>query len=338
MTKAATSILVLFFCLLILLGSASNGFGQFNYKLSVNFDFVPASNLQDRIPGLPESDLSKWEIFTGEGEFSFPLLATFEKRNGHPVPTRALINRLTYQAKATQITREENIYAADDEFFNSFNYSFLYLQKLSNAWYLNLIGGVGIAADELGDASKSDAKFQAGFYFDRHTRSGWTWGLGIIFSQFTGDNLVFPMVHLAKENSARTMKFELLIPKISFEYRLNELYVIGLRGELVGDLYTVTNREVTLYDTDGNVVKENVGVELAFSEFKFGPHVTLFPLATGVSTSVHAGVSFARRFELLAKGESETLRFPPGADGAGEKTDFDIKASVFFKGSLSFEF
>ena len=316
---------------LSLLFLASDGFAQLKSKLSLNFDYITQSNLKDPIPGFPDSDQAEWEIFTGKAEFSFPLFTAYETRGPYKIPTRAFISTFTYKGKLTQ----EDLSLSDDN-FNGLNYTAVYLQRLSGPWYLNVFGGAGIAADDLGEVEGSDTKFQGGFYFDRHSASGWTWGLGVIFSQFTGDNLVFPMIHLAKESDKT--KFELLVPKISFEYKLSNQTTFGLVGELEGDLYTVTNSDVTLFDGQGNIVKENVGVELAFSEFKFGPQLKLRPPQTNVTVAVHGGVSVARRFELLAKDEGKTLRFPPGSNGAGEKVDFDIKPNAFIKAVINFEF
>ncbi|GEM_PF-4779665 len=311
---------------------ASDGLAQLKRKLSLNFDFISLSKLEDPIPGFPASGEAEWEMFTGEVEFSFPLFAAYDTQGRHKIPKRALISKLKYQSKITQ----EVLFTLRDEHFNGLNYTGVYLQRIaSSPWYLNLIGGVGIAADDLGAVSGSDAKFQAGLYFDRHSRDGWTWGLGFIFSQFTGDNLVIPMVHLARESDR--FKFELLVPKISFDYKLNSQTTFGLVGGLEGSLYTVTDREATLFDEDGNVVKENVGVELAFSEFKIGPQLKFTP-NPGVVLSLQVGVSTARRFEFLAKDEGETLRFAPGTDGAGQKADFDIEPNAFFKAAVSLEF
>ena len=88
------------FSVLNLLFLASNGFAQLKSKLSVNFDFITKSNLQDPIPNLPDSDEAEWEFFTGEAEFSFPLFAAYETRGPYKIPTRALINKLSYQKKS----------------------------------------------------------------------------------------------------------------------------------------------------------------------------------------------------------------------------------------------
>jgi len=320
------------FLILSLLFSASDGFAQLKSKLLLNFDYIAQSQLKDPIPGFPDSDQAEWEMFTGEAEFSFPLFAAYETRGRHKIPKRALINKLSYQRKVTQ----ERLSGLSDDHFDGLNYTATYLQRLGGGpWYLNLIGGIGIAADDLGEVASDDAKIQAGILFDRTSAAGWTWGLGVIFSQFTGDNLVLPLIHLAKESDKT--KFELLVPKISFEYKLGNQTTFGLVGELEGDLYTVTNSDVTLFDGQGNIVKENVGIELAFSEFKFGPQLKLSP-QPNVTVAVHAGVSVARRFELLAKDEGKTLRFPPGSNGAGEKVDFDIKPNAFIKAVINFEF
>ena len=321
------------FSVLNLLFLASNGFAQLKSKLSVNFDFITKSNLQGPIPNLPDSDEAEWEFFTGEAEFSFPLFAAYETRGPYKIPTRALINKLSYQKKVMQ----ERLFGLTDEHFDGLNYTATYLQRLgAGPWYLNLIGGVGIAADDLGEVSSDDAKFQGGFLFDRASGTGWTWGLGVIFSQFSGDNLVFPLVHLARESDKT--KFELLVPKISFEYKLSSQTTFGLVGELEGDLYTVANSDATLFDGQGNIVKETVGVELAFSEFRIGPQLKLNPPQTNLTLAIHVGVSVARRFEFLAKDEGETLRFPPGSDGAGEKLDFEIEPNAFIRAFADFEF
>jgi len=47
----------------------------------------------------------------------------------------------------------------------------------------------------------------------------------------------------------------------------------------------------------------------------------------GVVLAIHVGVSVARRFEFLVKGEGEPLRFAPGSPGAGNKADLSTELS-----------
>ncbi len=305
---------------------------QIKSTLSMKFDKLTTSNLSDPIPGIPNSEQADWEISTGEGELTFPLFAQYVSYGDVLVPTRAFINTFKYRNKKIR----ENLSGFSNETYSSVNFTTFFFNKLSNKWYVNLIGGFGLAADDIGQAENSDITYQAGGYFDWHSSNGWTLGFGAIFSQFSGDSHVLPLVHIAKKLGKS--KFELLVPKVTFETNINKYSIIGIIGEMQGDLYTLTNSSATLFDTQGNIVQDSVGIDLAFSEVKVGPYYRFkFPNSNFTFEFV-AGVSLARRFEILANDEETTLLFPPGGEGAGEKLDFDLKPAGFFTTNIKLSF
>ncbi len=311
----------------------AGAFAQLGTKLSLGFDYIPPSKLADPIPGVPGSDTAEWEFMTGTAELTFPLFVVYEDHGEYQIPTRGVVSTLAYQDKYIQ----ESILNNDDEHYRGFKYTAAYFRKLSDVWYLNVIAGAGIAANDLGEVEADDWKYQGGLYFDRHTSSGWTWGLGLIFDQYTGEDLLAPYVHLSKEGEKH--KFELMTPAITYNYKLNPSTNLGIKAVMEGNLFAVSSAgNATLYDAQGNIVRDDVGVELAFSEIRFGPHLELNPEASNWTLVVDAGISAARRFEFLAQGEGETLRFAPGSDGAGEELNFAPEPQVFAKVVIGYEF
>jgi hypothetical protein len=304
----------------------SRGAAEERPQMTLGYHFLKDSQLEEAIPGVTGSGDAEFTVSTVDFEAAIPFLLARSQLEG--IDAVARMFKADFLIESRNV--EEIIFTQQDEDLVSLGARLAYVRRLSSRWSLTGFAGAKLAVEDLAAAQFEDLTYQGGLRFDRRPRENFAWGIGAMYTQITGSDLVLPLLHLDWRGAADRLRVglsappELLAWRASLRYAPSPGWSVGVASELVGDEYQVNSVTKPLLDASGNVVSEGVRVSLAYAEVIVGPELVLRPGPT-FELGFLAGVSTARRFEFIAPEEGGTLRFNvPGYPEA----DFELE-SVF---------
>ena len=323
------------------LGMTTPADAQLEARYDMRFHFIAQAAVKDAISGLSTESL-KLEVATLDMAYTHPTTALG--------PRWALVNRLTLRKEnveaeedipltffeAVKTSRQREL-AFGSENFLRLGYDAVLSRRLSSSWTLKGMGGTVLSVDEVADATPGDVWFRGGAQLDHTTRSGWTMGLGLLYSQLTGHSAFLPVVNLQSPASSAGWRLQVLTPNASLWYRFRNTAVEwGVMAEIDGTEYRLLDRRAVLYDSQGEIIDPKTDVSLAYSVVTVGPAVRLVE-AQSVSAFFQLGMTMRRHYRFRSLDQSQTLVLPPGATiGAGEKLDFELERSTFVQGNLQY--
>lgn len=193
------------------------------------------------------------------------------------------------------------------ETMHAIQYSLVWEKILNEKWDLLTIANPGMATDFQGKLSKDDLILTLAVVGIRKVTDQLSYGIGLAYNPNFGAHHPMPVLALMW-NNGKNMKFETILPvNLSFGYRPNSVFDLGVDFTLDGGSY------------HGNPDKYGVeNPQLRYSVAKGGPNIT-FNISHWLHLKCTGGVTFLRRMEFY--------------DGSIEQGTFDIKQSGF----LSFD-
>jgi hypothetical protein len=301
----------------------------------VRHEFLPSSNVDGDRAGALLRDPLDFAVNRTEVMAQLPTILSGRVRAGGTMPDLVWTNRLTYEFLRIEGDADGvDAPFLDDEDFHSLDFKTALIKFFSERWMVTMGTGINFAVDTFDGVEFSDASYAGGLIFQRAFVSGWVLGFGGIYSQLTGQSKALPFLYA--EYNAERYRFKLALPRSHFWYELNPTVSLGALGELDGDKFRLVKRTADLYDPVGNLLKEDVDVNLSYSRITLGPAVNV---KMGViQLRFESGYAFNRTFEFRASEEDETLRFPPGAPAvvAGRTIDYGLENGLYARVRLKF--
>lgn len=293
-----------------------------NSTVSLQYHFLEDSKLKDPIAGLPNSENVQFAIGSVDFSARLPFWATYRGAEVATNPTQAMGIYASFQRKFV----EEELFTPDrqsDDLF-AFGVQLRYFAAISNTWGWAMVGGTKLPVSKVEKAQLRHLTYQAGGMIRYSTWANGTIGVGVLFSQHTGDSFALPLLHTDLHWFSGKLNLEIapwdpIQPRASLRVRPSPIWSLGAAAVLTGDLYALTG------DIDlTNVEPQTSSPGLAMSELLVGPE---FRVHSGTLELVFVGgVALHRRFEFRAIDEDETLRIPTADDPATlVPAEFDLE-------------
>ena len=311
-------------------------------QLTLEYHFLKDYMLQEAIPGLPLSGDAEFTVSSVDFGAAIPFLVSYSQLDGIDAVAQKFKVDFLFERRDV----EEIIFTQEEEDFVSLGTRLAYARRLSPRWSAIGFGGARLAVDHLDEAEPEDLTYQGGLLFEQRVRENFSWGIGAMYSQIIGSDMVLPLLQLDWRSAAERTQVKLTMPPQLLAWRATVRYFpspawsVGFTTELIGDEYHYTTLTTPLLDENGDVVADDASVSLAYSEVILGPELVLKPGPT-FELGVIAGASVWRRFEFVAPEEGETHRFgPPRFPEATSfpEAAFDLESVFTLKFTVAYTF
>jgi hypothetical protein len=312
---------------------ATDAFAQ-NSTVSLQYHFLEDSKLKDPIEGLEGSEDVKFAIGSVDFSARLPFWGSDTGAEAPLNPSQAVGMYVSFQRKFV----EEELFTQDrqsDDLF-AIGAQLRYFASITSSWGWAVVGGTRLPVSKVEKAQPRDLTYQAGGVIRYSTWANGTIGVGVLFSQHTGDSFVLPLLHTDLNWFSGRLNLEIapwdpIEPRASLLYRPSPVWSVGAGAVLSGDLYALT----------GNVDLSNVLPKtartpgLAMSELLVGPE---FRVHSGMLELVFiGGVALRRRFEFRAIDEDETIRIPTdGSTHVPAEFDLESVGTLLVRGAYLF--
>ena len=306
-----------------------------NAQITVQHEYLPSSAVKSDRPGARLQNRLEYTVHRTEIVAQLPTILSHRLRAVGTLPDLVWTNRIAYELiKPDADVSGTDALFADAQEFHNLDFRMTLTKFVSDTWMVTGAGAINFAVDTFDGAKFSDASFMAGVILQRAFASGWALGFGGIYSQLTGQSTILPYLYAAFDG--KRYRAKIALPSSFVWYDANTRIALGVLGEIDGDDYRLVGRTADLYGSAGNIVQQNVDVNLSYSKITLGPAVNvtfgMFQLR------FESGWAFNRTFEFRASEEDETLRFPPTAPSelSGREIDYGLEDSFYAKVRLRF--